>query len=167
MRRLVPLAMILSAFAFFIAAPAQAASTTSAASAASTVIPQRHYGNMCRTVRSTVKNRTGSICVLINANDAVGDLLWQGMVTFHANSGALKMVHVNHLAFVVDAVVMESMNFRNKAASGVNAFISTPWWSVFQQMGWAQTKSYKTCMYWTEGGVGCVNGWFYSRQVLF
>jgi hypothetical protein len=170
MRRLVPLAMMLSALAFFIAAPAQAASTARSAgtvSTASAAIPQLHHGSNCKTVHSSVKNRTGRICVLINTNDAVGDLLWQGMATFHANSGKLKMVHVNHLFFVVDAVVAEAINFRNKPASGTNAFISTKWYNVFHKMGLAQAQAFRLCIHWTDGGVGCWKGQLNSSQVLF
>jgi hypothetical protein len=173
MRRLVPLAMMLSALAFFIATPAQAASTASTArpagtmSTASTAIPQLHHGSNCKTVHSSVKNRTGRICVLMNADDAVGDLLWQDMATFHANSGKLKMVHVNHLFFVVDTTVREAVNFRNKPASGTNAFISTKWYNVTNQMGLAQAQAFRLCIHWADGGVGCWKGQLNSRQVLF
>jgi hypothetical protein len=166
MRRLVPLAMILSALAFFIAAPAQAAPARPA-SAASATVPQLHHGSNCKTVHSSVKNRTATICALINTNDAVGDLLWQGMVTFHVNSGKLKKVHVNRLFFVVDGAVAEAINFRNKPASGTNAFISTKWYDVFHKMGIAQAQSYKDCIYWTDGGVACWNGQLNSDTVLF
>ena len=164
MRRLVPLAMMLSALAFLVATPAQAASTTRTASAA---IPQLHHGSNCKTVHSSVKNRTGKICVLINTDDAVADLPWQAMATFHVNSGKLKMVHVNRLFFVVDATVREAINFRNKPASGTNAFISTGWYDTQGQMGLAQAQAFKLCIHWKDGGVGCWNGQLNSSQVLF
>jgi hypothetical protein len=168
MRRFMPLALILSALALLAAAgPAQAATAQSAASTASTAIPKLHHGSNCKTVHSSVKNRTGKICVLINTDDALGDLPWQAMATFHVNSGKLKLVHVNRLFFVVDAAVAEAINFRNKPASGANAFISTAWYDTQGKMGLAQAQAFKLCIHWTDGGVGCWNGQLNSQQVLF
>lgn len=165
MRRFIPVALICSIFVFLVAtAPAQAAPLRPASQA----IPQKHNGTVCRTVHSNVHNRTGVICFLINANDAVADQLWQAMVTFQAKSGTLNMVRVNHLDLIVDAAVAESINFRTKLPSSkTTGFISTAWYSVFHKMGLAQTHAYKTCMDWTDGGVACVNGWANSKQVLF
>ncbi len=161
MRRLIPLAMMLSALAFFIAAPAQAASRAGAE------IPQAHHGSNCKTVHSSVKNRTGQICVLINTDDALGDLPWQAMATFHVNSGKLKMVHVNRLFFVVDTAVKAAINFRNKPASGTNAFISTAWYDTQGKMGLAQAQAYDLCIHWTDGGVGCWGGQLNSQTLIF
>ena len=89
------------------------------------------------------------------------------MATFHVNSGKLKMVHVNRLFFVVDTAVTKAINFRNKPASGTNAFISPNWYDTQGKMGLAQAQAFNLCIHWTDGGVGCWKGLLNSQTVLF
>jgi hypothetical protein len=129
-------------------------------------VPNAHFGTSCRTGHSTVNNRTGTICIIRNGNDANMELSSQALVTFSAASGRLSKVSDNHLQLLnTDSQqVVESNAFVTKGASGLSAYISTGWY--FNPFGSdLEAQVYNPCMFWTDGGHMCFVSWMHSCEI--
>ena len=125
------------------------------------ITPYLHLGEVCRDVKSSVNNRTGVICIMVNEDD-IDPLNYQALVSFTAKSGTLTAVNVSHLNFSVDAQTKRSVSFENKTASGQSGFISTNWWATTS--GVVDAGVYNACLQWSDGGIACTasSEWWYS-----
>jgi hypothetical protein len=145
---------------------ALAAGLVPASASSGPMVPDTHFGTVCRSGHSSVNNRSGTICIIRNGNDLTGELSSQALVTFSTPSGTLKKVSDNHLQLVnTDSqTVVESNAFVTKSASGRSAYISTGWYfnALSNDL---EAFVYKPCMFWTDGGQMCFVEWMHSCEL--
>ena len=145
-------------------ARAEAASTSRPQAVAS--LPKGLYGGHCVTVRSSVHDQTGTICVYLDRLDGKQ----RAEVVFTTRSGPLRSASVGTLRLAVNNVVINAVHNASKTATGTGRDIALPdsWWDEPAQ--WLRDPkivgAYKACMTWADGAKACTGpGWLYSERV--
>jgi hypothetical protein len=149
-------AMLAVASGLAVCASLAAASPASAATRPGAV-PQIQEGKICKTVSSS-GNWHGTICAIVNFDDAKGDIPTQALISFSVNSGGI------HEAYAVGGLYLDvngsTENYRQSPSTypggAKSTQLSTAW--NYNQVGQWQAVVNTPCIKWTNGQKACYNG---------
>jgi len=140
---------------------AASASPVTAATAASTVKakPDLHYaGENCKTVHSK-KNWSARICVITNADDALGDQWDLALVTYSIKAGSLARVTLKKIYLHACEGYCDNQNPRSNVSAGAkgrSASISNNF--AFDPDDTVQAVAVDPCVHWSNGQSACWPG---------
>jgi hypothetical protein len=140
---------------------AASASPVTAATAPSAVKakPDLHYaGENCKTIHSK-NNWTARICVITNADDALGDQWDQALVTYTIKSGSLSKLTLTKIYLHACEGYCVNQNPRSNVstrASGRSAYISNNF--AFDPDDTVQAVAVDPCVHWSNGQSACWPG---------
>jgi hypothetical protein len=161
------LLVVLAAFALVFTAPANAATSAggdhaSATSIGTVNVPQMHTGSVCKNVTSS-GNWNGTICAIVNLNDATLWTTGQALVTYSIRSGTLKSVSAKSLyTNIRTPICCFTFDVRTNPSKTVNSgrssFLSNAFYGPAPSQYMIQAVVVDPCISWTNGQRACYNG---------
>lgn len=159
--------VVLAAFALVFTAPAHAATAAggdhaSATSIGASDVPQMHTGSVCKNVKSS-GNWNGTICAIVNLNDATLWTTGQALITYSIRSGTLKSVSAKSLYTNIWTPICcikyaVRTNPSKTVNSGKSSFLSNDWYGPAPSQDLIQAVVVDPCISWTNGQRACYNG---------
>jgi len=132
-------------------------------------VPEGHVGNHCVGVVSQ-NNWHGTICSIVNENDARDDDWTQALITFSIRSGSISEVYIGGGLYIrrcARSGNCSNQNYRQsptkRPGGGKQTFISNKFGYAFQYH--VQARANTPCIIWTNGQVACHNGVLKSSWV--
>jgi hypothetical protein len=161
------LLIVPAALALVFTAPAHAATSAggdhaSATSIGALDVPQMHTASVCKNVKSS-GNWNGTICAIVNLDDATGWTTGQALITYSIKSGTLKIVSAKSLYTNVSTPICcfqysVRTNPSKNVGSGRSSFLSNDWYGPASSQYMIQAVVVNPCMSWTNGQRACYIG---------
>jgi hypothetical protein len=125
-------------------------------------VPQMHTASVCKNVKSS-GNWNGTICAIVNQDDAT---LWttaQALITYSIKSGTLKSVSAKSLYSNIWTPICcfkyaVRTNPSKTVNSGKSSFLSNAWYGPGPTQYMIQAVVVNPCISWTNGQRACYNG---------
>ena len=147
-----------------LASPASAqALTSSPGPRPATATPTQHFGPNCVTIRSPRSGIKGTICAIVNQDDAHDPFTYeQALITFSVTRGFIEEVSATDLylkACTTHSVCTEE-NYEASPSKGPgtrvkNTFLSNAFFNATQAVKTVQAIVNKPCIEWSNGQKGC------------